>query len=67
MSKKLLSTILLFAVGIGFLLFGLNSLIAAIHTPDAYQAENIIFSVIYLAVAIYAFGAIFALPRKSKG
>jgi hypothetical protein len=67
MSKKLLSTILLFAVGIGFLWFGLHSLIAAIQTPDAYQTENIIFSLIYLGVAIYAFGAIFALPHKSKG
>jgi len=67
MSKKVLSTLLLFVVGIGFFVFGLNSLITAIHTPDTYQAENIIFSVIYLGVAFYAFGAILALPRKSKG
>lgn len=66
MPKKLLSTFLLFLVGIGFLLYGLSSFIWAIQVHDAYQTENIVFSLIYLGVAVYAFGAIIALPRRGK-
>ncbi|HEX6553518.1 MAG TPA: hypothetical protein VF026_12205 [Ktedonobacteraceae bacterium] len=58
MSKKLLSTILLFCVFIGFLWWGLAWLIS----PS--DAETKIFAVLLLGCAGYAGVSILMLPRK---
>ncbi|OLB60535.1 MAG: hypothetical protein E6I59_03830 [Chloroflexi bacterium] len=58
MSKKLLSTILLFCVFIGFLWWGL----AWLFSPS--DAETKIFAVLLLGCAGYAGVSILMLPRK---
>lgn len=61
MSKKLLSTILLFAVFIGFLWWGLSML-----TSPGKDAETVIYAILILACAGYALVSIFLLPRKKQ-
>jgi len=59
MSKKITSTILLFAVFIGFLWWGLSLLISPVK-----DAETIIFGLLLLGCAGYALVSILMLPRK---
>lgn len=59
MNKKLLSTILLFAVFIGFLWWGLSMLLS-----PGKDAETIIYAILLLGCADYAFVSILTLPRK---
>ncbi len=60
MSRKLTSTLLLFAISVGFFVFGVMHLIGAKDTED-----YIIYS-LYLLPALVAFIAILRLPRKSE-
>ncbi len=60
MNKKLISTILLFAVFIGFLWWGLSMLVS----PG--DAETKVYAVLLLACAGYALVSILLLPRKKQ-
>ncbi len=59
MSKKIMSTILLFVVFIIFLGWGLSLLLS-----PGKDAETIIFSLLLLGCAGYALVSILMLPRK---
>jgi hypothetical protein len=61
MSKRLLSTILLFAVFIGFLWWGLSMLLS-----PGKDAETVIYAILILGCSAYAFVSILALPRKKQ-
>ncbi|HLI90396.1 MAG TPA: hypothetical protein VKV37_17035 [Ktedonobacteraceae bacterium] len=61
MNKKLMSTILLFAVFIGFLWWGL-SMLSAPHK----DGETIVYALLLLGCAGYALVSIFMLPRKKQ-
>lgn len=63
MSKKLSSTLLLFAIGIGFGIYSITSLISAIH---AKQTDNVIQACLYMVPAVAAFGALILLPFKQE-
>jgi hypothetical protein len=65
MSKKLVSTILLFAVFIGFLWWGLSMLVSAIN-PAHFDGESIVYSLLLLCCAGYALYSILLLPRKKQ-
>jgi hypothetical protein len=60
MSKKLISTILLFCVFVGFTWWGLSSL----FSPG--DAETKIYAVLLLGCAGYAGVSILLLPRKNQ-
>ncbi len=59
MSKQLTSTLLLFAISIGFFIFGITKIVQAQTTED-----YIIYS-LYLLTSLVAFGAVLRLPRKT--
>ena len=59
MSKKIMSTILLFAVFISFLGWGLSLLLS-----PGKDAETIVFALLLLGCAGYALVSILMLPRK---
>jgi hypothetical protein len=59
MSKKIMSTILLFVVFIIFLGWGLSLLLS-----PGKDAETIVFSLLLLGCAGYALVSILMLPRK---
>jgi hypothetical protein len=59
MSKKIMSTILLFVVFIVFLGWGLSILLS-----PGQDAETIVFSLLLLGCAGYALVSILMLPRK---
>jgi ABC-type siderophore export system fused ATPase/permease subunit len=59
MSRRLTSTLLLFAIGIGFFIFGITHILTATDTED-----YVIYS-FYLLTALVAFVSILRLPRKS--
>lgn len=61
MNKKLLSTILLFGVFIGFLWWGL----AMLFSPGK-DVETVIYSLLILACAGYALVSILMLPLKKQ-
>lgn len=58
MSKKMLSTALLFLIGAGFALFSLYTLLTAKDT------DTVIVGLVYLVPAIAAFVALIMLPFK---
>ena len=60
MGKKFISTILLFAVFIGFLWWGL----AMVISPN--DAESKIYGLLLLACSGYAFVSLLLLPRKKQ-
>lgn len=60
MSKKLTSTLLLFAISVGFFAYGITNFIQANTVGD-----HIIYS-LYLLVSLIAFVAVLRLPRKSE-
>ncbi len=60
MSKKLTSTLLLFAISAGFFVFGITNFLSATNPED-----HILYS-LYLLVAVIAFIAVLRLPRKSE-
>ena len=61
MNKKLMSTILLFAVFIGFLWWGLSMLAA----PNK-DGETIVYALLILGCAGYALVSLLLLPRKKE-
>jgi hypothetical protein len=61
MNKKLLSTILLFAVFIGFLWWGISMLIS-----PGKDVETVIYAILILACSGYALVSILLLPRKKQ-
>ena len=60
MPKKLLSTLLLFAVFIGFLIWGMFKLV---HPSDG---EDFVYALLLLGCAGYALVSILMLPRKKQ-
>ncbi|GCE13361.1 hypothetical protein [Tengunoibacter tsumagoiensis] len=63
MSKKLTSTLLLFAVFIGFLAWGLTQLVTSIQATPR-DGETIFYSILLLGCSGVALIAILSLPRK---
>jgi len=63
MPKKLLSTILLFAVFIIFLGWGLAMLF---HPDPSGPAESVVFALLLLGCSGYALVSILLLPRKKE-
>ena len=63
MPKKLMSTILLFLVFIGFLWWGLSMLL---HPDPTGPAESIVFALLLLGCSGYALVSILMLPRKKE-
>ncbi|HET8910538.1 MAG TPA: hypothetical protein VFN23_03685 [Ktedonobacteraceae bacterium] len=59
MNKKVLSTVLLFTVFIGFLWWGLAMLLS-----PGKDAETVVYSILLLCCAGYALYSILLLPRK---
>ena len=59
-NKKLLSTVLLFAVFIGFLWWGIFMLI---HPADA---ETVVYAILILGCSGYALVSLLMLPRKRE-
>ena len=64
-NKKLLSTVLLFAVFIGFLWWGISMLTSTLAAPQK-DGETIIYSLLLLACAGYALYSLLLLPRKKQ-
>lgn len=58
MNKKLMSTVLLFAVFIGFLWWGLSMLV------KPADGESVVYALLLLGCAGYALYSILLLPRK---
>lgn len=65
MNKKLTSTLLLFAVFIGFLWWGLAKLMADLNAP-VKDGEEIIYSIMLLGCSFAALVALLMLPRKKQ-
>ena len=63
MNKKLTSTILLFVVFIGFTWWGLTQIL---HPDPTDTGESILFGVLLLGCAAYAFISILMLPHKRQ-
>jgi hypothetical protein len=61
MNKKLMSTVLLFAIFIGFLGWG----IALLADPHK-DAEQVVYGILLLGCSLYAFVSILLLPRKKQ-
>lgn len=61
MNKKFLSTIFLFAIFIGFLVWGL----AMLFSPGK-DAETVVYSLLLLVCAGYALFSILMLPRRKE-
>ncbi len=61
MNKKLMSTILLFAVFIGFLWWGI-SMLADPHK----DGEQIVYALLILGCSLYALVSILLLPRRKQ-
>jgi hypothetical protein len=64
MNKKLTSTILLFAVFIGFLWWGISMLISSLSAP-VKDGESIVYAVLLLGCAGYAMVSLLMLPRRN--
>jgi hypothetical protein len=65
MSKKITSTIFLFAVFIGFLWWGLTMLTTTLSTPNK-DGETIIYAILLLCCAGYALYSLLLLPRRRE-
>jgi hypothetical protein len=63
MNKKILSTVLLFLVFIGFFWWGLAQLL---HPDPTDTVESIIFALLLLGCAGYALVSILMLPRRRQ-
>lgn len=64
MNKKLMSTVLLFAVFIGFSWWGLSLLVGSL-AASVKDGESIIYSLLLLGCAGYALVSLLMLPRKN--
>lgn len=58
MSKRMLSTILLFAIGVGFAIASFTMFVHATSRDDVIQA------LLYAVPAVAAFGAVIMLPFR---
>ena len=65
MSKKITSTVLLFAVFIGFLAWGIGMLVSSL-SAQVKDGESIVYSLLILACSFVALGAILKLPRRKR-
>jgi hypothetical protein len=65
MNKKYTSTVLLFAVFIGFLWWGIVMLQGSL-TAKVVDGESVIYSLLILACSLTALVAILKLPRRRK-
>ena len=65
MSKKLTSTLLLFAVFIGFLWWGIAMLSGGL-SAQVKDGESIVYSILILACSFAALIAILMLPRRGR-
>ncbi len=65
MPKKLMSTVLLFAVFVGFLWWGLAMLTSSLTWPIK-DGEPIIYSLLLLGCSGYALVSLLMLPRKKQ-
>jgi TRAP-type C4-dicarboxylate transport system permease small subunit len=65
MQKKLMSTVALFAVFIGFLLWG-GLLLASSLSSRTSDKENIVYALLLLGCSGYALVSILMLPRKNQ-
>lgn len=63
MSKKFMSTLLLFAVFIGFMYWGISLLASTLSSPKM-DGEYIVYSILLLVCAGYALISLLLLPRK---
>ena len=61
MNKKILSTLLLFAVFVGFLWWGIMML-----TDPHKDGEQVVYAVLILGCSMYALVSILMLPRKKQ-
>ena len=61
MNKKIMSTVLLFIVGVGFMWWGL----AMLFTPHN-DGETTIYSLLILGCSGYAFFLLLQLPRRKE-
>ncbi len=64
MNKKLTSTILLFAVFIGFFWWGISLLVSSLSAP-VKDGESIVYAVLLLGCAGYAMVSLLMLPRRN--
>ena len=60
MSKRMLSTILLFAIGIGF------AIASIVMFKQAQSRDDVIQALLYAIPAVAAFGAIIMLPFRQS-
>jgi hypothetical protein len=65
MNKKLTSTILLFAVFIGFLWWGISMLVSSLSAP-VKDGESIVYALLLLGCAGYAMVSLLMLPRRNS-
>jgi Na+/phosphate symporter len=65
MNKKLTSTLLLFAVCIGFFLWGIAMLVSGLSTK-VKDGESIVYALLILTCSFVALVAILKLPRKQQ-
>ncbi|BCL80322.1 hypothetical protein ccbrp13_27870 [Ktedonobacteria bacterium brp13] len=65
MSKKLTSTLLLFAVCIGFFIWGISMLVAGL-SAKVKDGESIVYAILILGCSFVAFVAILKLPRRQQ-
>ena len=65
MSKKLTSTLLLFAVCIGFFLWGISMLITGL-SAKVKDGESIVYALLILGCSFVALVAILKLPRRQQ-
>ena len=61
-TKKFMSTVLLFAVFLGFLWWGITML-----SDPHKDGETIVYSVLILGCSLYALISLLLLPRKRQG
>ena len=61
MSKQIQSTLMLFLIGTGFLIFSLWSLT---HTSSTDRGSDIIQALLYMVPAVAAFVALIILPHR---
>ncbi len=62
MNKRLMSTLLLFAIFIGFLWWGVSLL-----ADPQKDAEQVVYGILILGCSLYALVSILLLPRKKQG
>ena len=63
MSKQIQSTLMLFLIGTGFLIFSLWSLT---HLSSNDRTSDVIQALLYMIPAVVAFGALIMLPRRQN-